>query len=75
MTPYLFYDKIMDIFRGLRGLDLPFSRRAVGLEADVRLFKPAVAPAALHNLLYVVKGEQTLIIVTQKYVARIGAFD
>ena len=65
----------MDVFRGLRGLDLPFSRRAVGLEAAVRLFKPAVAPAALHNLLYVVKGKQTLIIVTQKYVARIGAFD
>lgn len=65
----------MDVFRGLRSLDLPFSRRAVGLEAAVRLLKPAVAPAALHNLLYVVKGEQTLIIVTQKYVARIGAFN
>ena len=74
-VPHLSCDKIMDVFRRLRCLDLPLSRRAIGLEAAVRLLKPAVAPAALHNLLYVVKGEQTLIIVTQKHIARIGAFD
>ena len=72
---HLFRNKIMDVFRGLRGLDFPFSRRAVGLEATVSLLKPAVAPTALHNLLYVVEGEQTFVIITQKYVARIGAFD
>ena len=72
---HLFRNKIMDVFRSLRGLDLSLSRRAVGLEATVSLLKPAVAPAPLHNLLYVVEGEQTFVVITQKYVARIGAFD
>ena len=72
---HLFRNKIMNIFRSLRGLDFPFSRRAVGLEATVSLLKPSIAPAPLHNLLYVVEGEQTFVIITQKYVARIGAFD